>query len=361
MLHYQFSIFDLYPYIFLFVIFFISLHLEKQLGGIIIFIALLLFSGLRYNVGWDYESYVKVIVGDISKIHDSRYEPISRIIFLLGNLINFYPFVFITYSTLTLFIVHKTISKYSLDPVISWIVFFSLPLFFLASLSTIRQSLATSIIFFSYSYLKEKKVLIFLMFIIIASLIHYSAVFGIFLLPLSKIPIGRWTNLFLLIISFFVGSIVENIINLIQSDLSIFKVLQFYLKADYKSSTILQYIYYTIGIINLIFYKKLVQVDSNSSKFITITNFGLIFYNLLSFEPVSAGRISAFFLIFWILLIPQYLNFFKQTDRVLVKIFTLGFCILISLSYLYLYINAYKANILEKISFFPYKTWINNL
>jgi hypothetical protein len=257
--------------------------------------------------------------------------------------------------------VHKTISRYSLDPSISWIVFFSLPLFFLASLSTIRQSLATAIIFFSFHYLKEKKELIFLILIIISSLIHYSAVFGIFLWPLSKIHIGRWTNFVLLITSFFMGFIVENIISLIQSDLSIFKVLQFYLKADYKSSTILQYIYYTIGVINLIFYKKLVRDDTNSSKYITITNFGLIFYNLLSFEPVSAGRISAFFLIFWILLIPKYLSFFKQTDRALVKLFTLGLCILISLSYLYLYINAYNANILEKISFLPYKTWINNL
>lgn len=358
-MRYQFSYFDLWPYILIAFIFLYCHWLRSKNTSKIIFSTLFIFCALRYDVGWDYMSYVSLIEMDYEEIIDSRIELLSNYILLLGNYVNFYPIVFIIFSFLTLKITFFSIKKYSINPLISWLVFYSMPLFFFASLSTLRQSLATAIVFYSYSYVKEKKYLNFIAAIFVASLFHTSSIIGFFILPLVLLRINKFLNIILLLISFIVSTFLLELISTLSINNLFFLRFIKYVEMDSAKPQLLNYLYYFIGILNLIFYHKLSRNDDCNKDYITLINFGLIFLNIFSFEPVTSLRISAFYLMFLIYLLPNYLNLFDtKFSKILENIFIFGF---ISLSFFYLaiYINNYNNWVISKISFIPYKFWFN--
>lgn len=353
--------FDLYPYLIISVALLMCSTKYIKNGSKIIFILLILITCLRYNVGWDYFAYVDIIKGNIASIINSRYEPLSLLVLLCAKYLNFYPLVFVFFGYFTLKLTQLIITKYSEDPVISWVVFYSLPLFYFASLSTLRQSLATAFILLSYNYIINKRTILFLFLIVIASLFHVSAIAGLLLHPLAKIPITLKLNWILFGLSFLLSPILENLILNINIGFPLLTTFKYYINANTTGSTTLQYLYYTIGVINLLFYKKLTEKSETNKLLITITTVGISIYNLLIFEPVSAARISAFFLIFWILIIPHYASLFKEWQRQFVRFSVSFLFILISFVYLNIYITAYHNKVNEKISFLPYRVWINNL
>lgn len=356
---YKFTPIDLWPYLLITLIFIWYYITKPNSNSYPFFLTLLIFSCLRYNVGWDYQAYVSLVQEDSLRIYNSRYEPFSKLIFLIGNYLNFYPIVFIIFSFLTLKIFEASIKNISINPLKSWLIYYSMPLFFFASLSTLRQSLAMVIVFYSYRYLINRKYLFSILLILLGSLFHISAIVGLILLPTIKFPLGRRSNLVLFISSFFIGEIILSFI--LNSNLSFLARIQMYISHEEAKPQLITYLYYSFGIINLIFYNKLLRLNSENGILITIVNIGLILLNIFSFEPITSLRVSAFFILFLVLIIPQYPFIFdkrsaKIIDAVLVFVF-----LAISFIYLGIYVQAYNNNILEKVSFMPYKSWINNL
>jgi hypothetical protein len=356
---YEFFILDLWPYILIACIF-LFCHLYKpKNSNKIFFITLLIFCILRYDVGWDYIEYVRVIESGYVNIVDSRYEFLSKYFFLIGSYLSFYPIVFAIFSFLTLRIFYISVSRYSINPLLSWLVFYSMPLFFFASLSTIRQSLAMLIVFFSYRFVLEKKYIYFLITIIISMLIQPSAIVGVLILPIMIFPVGKLINIILFICSFYIGSMIISFID--NSDLFLLTRLKIYIGLEGVKAQLLNYLYYAFGIFNLLFYDKLVKIDPKNKAIITLINSGLILLNLFSFESVTSLRISAFYLLFLVYLIPSYTRIFnKQSSRIIENVLVSGF-ISLSFFYLYIFINGYNNGVIDKVSFLPYRFWFNNL
>jgi len=356
---YEFFLFDLWPYFLIACVFLYCNYTNSRYSSKLIFISLLTFSVLRYDVGWDYTAYRTVIESGFDNIVDSRYEFFSKYIFLIGSYLNFYPIVFAIFSFLTLRIVYTSINKYSINPVLSWLVFYSFPLFFFASLSTIRQSLATMLIFYSYKYVIEKKYIKFFIILIVAMSFHISSIVGVLLLPIIIFPISKLTNIILFIGSFYVSKII--LLFMINSDFVFLRVFQNYIGYEEAKPELISYLYYGFGIFNLLYYNKLSKINPQNKVIISLINIGLVLFNILSFEPITSLRVSAFFLIFLIYLIPYYVEIFNKQSRALVKnILVMSFLSLSSM-YLYMYINNYGNGVIEKVSFLPFKFWFNNL
>jgi hypothetical protein len=362
-MRYEFSYIDFWPYFIIALVFIFCYNFKSINSSKIVYFTLLLFCVLRYDVGWDYTSYIVEIDSGYVSIIGGRLEPLSKLIFIIANFLNFYPFAFFFFAWLTLKLVYLSIEKYSINPVVSWLVFYSLPLFFFASLSTIRQSLATVIILYSYQFVIERKFVKFLIVILIASFFHISALMGFLLLPLILIPINKLFNYILFISSFFLSLLIKSfILSNFMSELSVISRFQdFYIDGETASPTTLQYLYYIIAAINLFYYDKLVALNSLNKQIISITTFGVFFFNILSFEPVTSTRVSAFFLLFWIYLIPYYSKIFSiKYGRIIQHVI---FTLLLTLSfyYLFIYVRAYENGIQEKVSFLPYKFWFAHL
>lgn len=357
-MRYVFSFIDLWPYLLIAFVFLLCLFLKSKNNSKIIFLTLFVFCSLRYDVGWDYMSYISDLDTGFDEILNSRYEFLSKYVFLLGSFLNFYPIVFIIFAYLTLKIVYDSIKQYSTNPLLSWVVYYSMPLFFFSALSTIRQSLATVIVFYSYRFVKEKKYFFFLLTILIGSLFHISAVVGLLILPLVLFPISKIKNVILFVLSFFISTLLYNYLINLNAEISSLTRLQSYILNDENvKPNMITYLYYAIGIFNLLFYEKLISYNQNNKDFITLFNFGLIMLNLLSFEPISSLRISAFFMMYLVYLVPYYVKFFIPSDRVIVQFSIITIFLSLSFFYIYLYIKSYNEFLLVKISFVPYKFW----
>ncbi|QBN19800.1 EpsG family protein [Flavobacterium nackdongense] len=363
-MRYNFSIFDLWPYAIISLVFLFCFNNKKGNNSKIIFITLFLFSALRYDIGWDYMSYLEEIQGGINELKLSRFEPLSKAILIFSAITNFYPFTFIVFSFVILIFVKYAIDKYSYNSTISWLVFYSLPLFFFASLSTLRQSAATALILYSFTFAKEKKFIYFIICIILASSFHSSGIIGLFILPLVILKIDKKINILLLISSFLFASITKEFLEDYFYGFSIFeRFTEVYVGSEASQtsgSSSLQYLYYLIAVFNLLFYNKLVSFNEMNKLFISISNFGVVVFNLLIFEPISALRISAFFLIFWIFLFPYYGRIFSKKISIVVSSSLVFVLIALSFFYVNMYINSYENRIQEKVSFLPYKFWWDN-
>lgn len=359
----MFYIFSFWPYAtILLMIIVLSFSEYKRFSSLFIFISIFTMSALRYDVGWDYSEYVGLIESGVDKVNSSRMEPLSKVLLSLGAYLKFYPIVFIFYSFLTLFVVHKMISRFSASHSISWLVYFCMPLFFLASLSTIRQSLSMALVFYSFMYLFNNKIEKYILVVIIASLFHYSALIGILLLLLYKWPFNLLWNYLIIASSFFLDKFVRSLLSILitGSDAISSRYVAFYLDADLPSNTKLQYIYYAFSLINLLFFKKLISINANNRFYIAISSFGILVYNVFSFEPVTASRLSAFFLMFWVFIISDYPKLFEIESRQVIRFSIYFILLLMFVLYMNIYVAAFESGRNEKISFIPYKTWIFN-
>jgi hypothetical protein len=362
-MRYNFTILDIWPYFIIALIFLYCFVADYKNNSQIIYLTLLVFCAFRYDVGWDYMEYVEISKSNVSDIVVSRYEPLSKLVFLISSLLNFYPFTFIFFSWAILRSVYDSINLYSSNRLISWLVFYSMPLFFFATLSTIRQSLATVIILYSFKFVNDKKYFSFSIAILIASFFHLSALLGFLILVFSRFPIKKYASIVLCVGSFFLSLFVKNFLTSDSPILAAFLVkdLQNYVALENAQTTSLQYLYYLITFFVIVFYDRLVELNKLNVVFISFTTIGIVFFNVLSFEPISATRLSTFFLIFWIYLLPYFgqvisIKYAKLFQFIMVIVF-----LFLSFYYLKMYISAYDNFINEKNSFLPYRFWINNL
>lgn len=356
---YKFSFIDLWPYLIIFMVFLLCIPFMKRerTNSAIVFYLLMAFTVLRYNVGWDYEMYVQ----DIKYNTLERYELLSKLIFSFTHSIGFFPAAFMIFGFLILFLTKKIIDQYSINTLLSWAVFYAYPQFFFASLSTLRQSLAGALIFYAYRFCAEKRIIPFLICIAAASMFHSSGVLGLLLYPLVNLKFNRTVNIIVFVSSFFVSEIIKNFVFPLIASQNFNDQVKFYIEMNSKAPTLLPFIIYTICAVNLVFYKKLVELNPTNKTYIFVTTFGTALYNILLFEPNSALRISSFFLIFWVFLFPYYgllvnKKVYKLNSALLILLW-----FLISFSFLAIYVINYENEVLEKISFLPYKFWFNNL
>ena len=154
----------------------------KKLYCILVGVQLILFSGLRYGVGDDYFTYLK-IYEDIGGMKLSEYstnlywkEPIffmyTRIMRLLFK-DNYIPF-FCGMAFVTIYFFLK--AAYQRNESIVWNVYIYLSTcLFYISMNQIRQLMAISIVLYSIQFIEEKKLNKYVIHILVASGIHNSA------------------------------------------------------------------------------------------------------------------------------------------------------------------------------------------
>lgn len=346
----------IYPYILL-LIFILILGLINKKGSIFfVFISLFLFSALRYNVGYDYESYYDALKYDI-EFELLRWEFIERMLAYFSQYIGFIYLFFIVNSFFTLYFLFLALKKYTPNNIyLGFVCYFCLPVFYLTSLSTIRFHLALSIVFWATTFLKDEKWIRFLLIVLCAFLIHSSALVAILFIPLFKWQISRTINAIILISSFFASSIILNIVNTFIFDNYLLRSFQSY--ALFEGQDVfnkLPLLFHAINIFNLLFYRKIIKSDSRVKRYITIFNISCCLMQMFSINPTLSTRLSRYFFIFILLIIPQYITI--GINRKLVKFGLFSIMILLYISQ-FIITTIGLLHGADKHAFFPYKTFI---
>ncbi|MGL5169435.1 EpsG family protein [Edwardsiella tarda] len=176
---------------------------DKLFFTFISVILLSFFGGIRFDVGTDfltYEYYFHLLKLGRDTYMEPGFETMTRLIYFLG--FNEQGVFFIS-SFITCFFFYKYIKENSVNIGLSYFIFFTFPIFYLASFNGIRQFIAVSLFIFSIKYIKNKNILKYLICVIIAASFHKTA---IVLLPLyfvlnRKLSVFFWMLLFLFLLT----------------------------------------------------------------------------------------------------------------------------------------------------------------
>lgn len=338
-------------FIFLLLLLGASLIKNNQRELIFMFIVITIFSSIRYGIGYDYYSYLE----ESSGIKDnSHHELIPRLIENWSSAT--FPFLFFILSSIFIsFFYYLGIRASDQDFFEETLFYISFPFLFMNQLGVIRQGMATSIIFFAIT-LNNKKIYLRLALIILAYFCHQSAIIGLLILfPWGKV---HKNALWLFLLLGFVSATI--VIPLVQSvvgfgalgETGTNKAIAYLSENEQSEGGLIKYLVYIIGLLLLLYYKKLVRINDLNSYYIALIIIGVAFFALFSFNSSLAKRLSMFFFSSSIIMIPQLIKILK-----IPKLFYVLLClILFSLT---IYVGKNNTRVEDKAGYsvtYPYRT-----
>lgn len=330
---------------------------HNKLISALIIIILVLIAGLRFEVGYDYDSYyriyneiptIKDIIRNINIVDsidiEKGYLTLNSIVKSIGGNFNL---LLIIMTIITLSILIISINRYSCYPMLSLLIYVS-RFFFIRDMGQIRSSIACVIVLYSIKFIINKDLKNFIISIMIATSFHKVAIFGLllYIINLKEYKNGNYiyTVLILSLVLNKLG-IADGFINCI---VGVIPEYSDYMTSAYytNSSNILNPVT-IMQVTILLFMAHYYNVLNEKDKYYKVLINGyLISTSVLIFFSnyyTLAGRLSTLFATFEILIIPMIVKYlFGKKVRLKVYILAIIYCIVIFyLVFLKKSINAY--------------------
>lgn len=304
---------------------------KKRLKYIFISIAtlqLILLLSLRHStIGIDVPGYVSffkrsILSSTIDHRFELGYKALNNIIGILTN--NEQIFLTIV-AILSIAPVGRFIYKYSKMPFLSFTIYIAFN-YYAFTFSGLRQAISYAIIFISYDYIKDRKLMKFLICVVCASLFHKSALIFLPAYFIYRIKINKIV-----------------VVSIIALDLVIFifrkPIFSFILNYFYQGFSIVESSSYTwmtfcvlIVFLGSFVYKNVIKISTDNSG---LYMFLLTGVSLMIFSSVGNNvmRIADYYYIFVIIFIPEALTAVKDKKLALV----VGYLVIIGLIIIYLW------------------------
>ncbi|MGI5970908.1 MAG: EpsG family protein [Oscillospiraceae bacterium] len=155
-------------------------RIKKYMWLLLIIAAPVLISAVRVNVGTDYYNYyVRFLWNQSAGLFGAlaNTEPLYSLLDFIGGRVfgAFWGSLLLSAFVIHWFII-LTLDYHKKDISIPLSLFFYYTLIFSVTLNGIRQSIAFSIVFYAYRYIREKKFLKYFLFVLLATLFHNTSV-----------------------------------------------------------------------------------------------------------------------------------------------------------------------------------------
>lgn len=294
-----------------------------------------LFSALRFDVGPDYEEYVRYYYslrggeGITASGYFSGLTIFSILSSVFSSADNGYVFVFQSYAFIISVFIYAATSRFKkylgINGALIIFAFISMG-FYLDSLDRIRQWCAISIFFFGFIYVLKDDFIKYLLSILIASCFHFSAILLLPLYLILKIKVGRFF-IFWSITAVVVMQLLgwgELLFRFIMSNVPYYS--EIYSNNSYTSS-------FTTGSgagvllkILIVFSSVLLIRESKHYKLRTAIYIGLLIY-IVSSGNINISRFSDYLLVIVCVSIPYCISRFSIKDRKYIYIF--AWCVLL--------------------------------
>lgn len=295
-------------------------------------IILVLISGLRsYYIGsGDTFRYSLMFEEDVamsfqeilqSGIKDPWYHVFSKLLSLvLGN--NFTA-ILTVFATMFIVAYGILVQKESPNLLLSFIVFISMG-FFSFSMHGVRQSMGIAFVMLSYFPLKERKLLLFVVLVFIASCFHKSAAIFLVAYPFSMLGFNKKSFFlyFLLILIFILNG--DVLVRQFATEVSVYDE-RF---ADYatteKSLTNSGFIQLLLFLgFTLYYYKYFSYKDKDCSTLTVLLVLAIIFQTFAIFIA-EMFRVAMYFSIFLVILVPRVIESIPLQNRKLITVIICG-------------------------------------
>lgn len=311
-------------------------------------VVFLLLGGLRWETGTDWDAYLNAYnstcsFSDIFAIHNLEFETG----FLLLNWISHYvsdnyTACLILESILIFYLLKNALEQQSIFPLFSLFIYYSMSL---AGIFFVRQTIAMTILLFATKYIIERDKKKFIIWVLIATMFHRTSLAYLIAYWCYNRSIGWIKMCLLFLLSAFLGLILAKVVLMVLGalDLGIISLkINAYLELGEDENYT---IYSTTGIIiraainrgflffmYWMFLKNTRKVNPTVNCLININIIGACFYFMLAPIALSFARVTAYFDIVQILIIPYFFFHRKLGEKAII------FFIVIIYSMLRLYV-----------------------
>lgn len=313
-----------------------SSNRKKKIYLILVFIKLFIISAFRSgNIGNDTKAYIDLfqrwgIAESITSIN-TRFEIgfvlLNRIVYFFSS--NSQAIIIVT-SFITLYLFLRFIYKESSLVWLSVYLFITLRYFY-GTMNIVRLTLAMGVIFVSYKFLKERKVIPFALLVIFASLFHSTAIIFLIAYPITGIEFNR-RNLLFLSLAGLIGFIAFNPI--LEMAFRLFPQYRHYLTSSFFEGQVLaNYIQFFIDLTILVFGLIVVSRNkrylANSENIKEKNEINILLHlmtlgTIFSFIAIRASlldRVSSYFSVFCIIFVPKVITMVRNKHERLIYIY----------------------------------------
>lgn len=348
---YKYSFLDIIPYfIVLWIVLFLTFGYKRKDKSLFIAIVLFVFSAIRYGVGYDYFNYVNIM-----QYNTHEMEFLSQYIIDFAIFCKYPHLFFVINAFISIFCIYFTSKKLSVNPAISLLLLYLIPVLYLESFSIVRNFTSYSLVLLSAYYLIQRKWVIYVFLIISAGFFHYSGFIGFLLIIPFFFKINRTFAIILFLSAFFISEFLLDYILQINSSSTLMLKLLGYANNSKELGRFMKFFILLLNGANLIFWNRLCTFNKLNKFYLNAVNIGACFWFVFGFDHTLSLRLSSFFLIFDILLIPSYFHAFSYKYNLLVNQCIILLFISVYISGFIININNYLSSF-EKMSYIPYQT-----
>ena len=317
----------------------------KNASFFLVFIILGVFSAIRDGIGIDYTAYIMHIEGialGMPNYMEVGFKYLAKVIMkLTGD-----PKLVIGVAAIvTCYFYVAAIYKQSINIKMSMFLFITWGYYFF-TFNTIRNYLALSIVFFAIPYVINRQHIRFIIWVIIATLFHKSAIICIPFYIIASKKINKKTYVFIILGAFLLLIFKDTMRNFI------FWFYPYYKGTVYDSGRIS--IFNIIKSAVVLFYGSLyyskIKSDIQLRTYFNLNFFALIIYTALYWLP-EISRIGFYFNIVSILLIPNLTIKIKKDDQIVIKYMVYSFSII-------LFVLLMRGFYDPTVKLLPYKSWL---
>lgn len=305
---------------------FVEIKAKKEIGfahKIMIVLILVVLSGFRYEVGNDYENYESIFYLPENYVAiEKGFKKLIELIKLVGGNVQL---LFLVCSILSIVPIAVIIQKINPRYFVTSLSTYVFSYIYFEGMNTVRQAVAMSLCLVAvYLYIKNQKLLVFSLLILLATLFHTSSLFiGVLFISIYKLTNSKLRPVFftvLLVASFIAGYFIGNFVGVI-TDIVGGTVYDRYLDRVQQRgvSSGLFHIVLNIYALVLMLFVKDKDRYYNLFELTSIKMFllSVIVYNFF-FNFYIGLRFYWFFYLYAIFVLPLILESFQKKSRFLV-------------------------------------------
>ncbi|MGD9678797.1 MAG: EpsG family protein [Vulcanibacillus sp.] len=244
-------------------------------------------------------------------IKDPLFWIFTKLIYSLGFSVKAWFFII---SAIFSVLFSATIVKYSKDIALSFILLIALDYYYF-SLTGLRQAIALAIIFYSWRYIESNQNIKFIVFVLIASMFHISALIALIILFLKnkKFKIQKLVLIpIIIIVMYFITPLIVVVLNQFLPT-----NYQFYINSRITLNLSGFFIQLVILIFAYLFSSDILKKDKSNNILFNILYIGLFLQLLATFLFAEFFRISYYFSVFALILVPNVIATSKSNRLVL--------------------------------------------
>lgn len=342
------------------------IHQDKKFVNIAYYIFIIFiigFAGSRFEVGLDWNRYIDIFESSIggSFFALEKAEPLFSLMARICNDMHLSFTLFILFvATISIGTKAYVFNKLSSIPFVVFLFYF--PFFINGEMGQIRQFLSLSFILISSLYIIRQQVYPFLLLVLTASLLHFSAFLFIPVYFLVKYVKSIWIYFGAILFAILLNEL--NIFGFISESIEAFPVyfqqkISYYYDRENGPGIFSQTLLFRFLLLGTILFFQLrndIPKDAKTDVFLKIYFWGIVFFLLFGSFPTLTDRGIVFYKIFDVFLIANLIASLtkKYGYKHWVPIF------IFASANMYYFRHVYYIYLKYGDVFIPYKSWFFN-